>query len=122
LDVIAFKTEKEYAQIAPHPDKFADLVAKTTEMNLNLPDWPAEAVRSIKAPTLIVVGDSDLVRHEHAVEIFRLRGGGVAGDFSGLPDSQLAILHGTTHVGVVDRVDLLIPMIEAFLDKPTAEA
>jgi pimeloyl-ACP methyl ester carboxylesterase len=108
----------EYAQIAPHPDQFAELVAKTTEMNLNLPDWPAEAIRSIKAPTLIVVGDSDLVRPEHAVEIFRLRGGGVAGDFAGLPSSQLAILPGTTHVGVVDQADLLVPMITAFLDQP----
>jgi pimeloyl-ACP methyl ester carboxylesterase len=112
----------EYTQIAPNPDGFADLVAKTTEMNLSLADWPAEAVRSIKAPTLIVIGDSDLVRPEHAVEIFRLRGGGVAGDFVGLPDSQLAILPGTTHVGVVDRADLLLPMIKAFLGKPNTEA
>jgi pimeloyl-ACP methyl ester carboxylesterase len=109
----------EYAQIAPNPDGFAGLVAKTTAMNLSLTDWPAEAVRSIQAPTLIVVGDSDLVRPEHAVEIFRLRGGGVAGDFAGLPASQLAILPGTTHVGVVDRADLLVPMITAFLDQPT---
>ena len=108
----------EYAQIAPNPDGFAGLVAKTTAMNMNLADWPAEAVRSVKAPTLIVVGDSDLVRPEHAVEIFRLRGGGVAGDFAGLPASQLAILPGTTHVGVVDRADLLIPIVVAFLDKP----
>src|ERR1700730_2025222 len=93
----------EYAKIAPNPDRFADLVAKTTEMNLSLPDWPAEAIRSIKAPTLIVVGDSDLVGPDHAAEILRLRGGGLAAVSAGLPDSQLAILPGTSHVGVVDR-------------------
>ena len=56
-----------------------------------------EDVRAIAAPTLIVVGDSDVVRLEHAVGLFRLRGGGVMGDLAGLPDSQLAVLPGTTH-------------------------
>ena len=44
-----------------------------------------EDVRAIAAPTLIVIGDSDAVRLEHAVELFRLLGGGVMGDLAGLP-------------------------------------
>jgi len=51
----------------------------------------------------VIIGDSDIVRPEHVVEMFRLLGGGVPGDVSGLPRSQLAILPGTTHVTVVDR-------------------
>ena len=35
------------------------------------------------------------------VELFRLLGGGVPGDLTGLPKSQLAILPGTTHGTIV---------------------
>ena len=47
--------------------------------------WPPEAVRAITAPTLIVIGDADGTRPEHAVAMFRLRGGGMFGDLAGLP-------------------------------------
>ena len=58
-----------------------------------------------------MLGDSDGVRLEHAVELFKLRGGGVMGDLAGLPESQLAVLPGTTHFvppgsGVLDRADV----------------
>jgi hypothetical protein len=33
-------------------------------------------------------------------------------------DSQLAILPGTTHLDILARSDLLLPMITSFLDKP----
>jgi hypothetical protein len=65
---------------------------------------------------------ADIVRPEHIVEFFRLLGGGVIGDLAGLPRHQLAILPGTTHVTVADQVDLLVPMIKAFLDAPMPEA
>ncbi len=73
---------------------------------------------SIKALTLVIIGDSDIVRPEHAVEMFRLLGSGVAGDLAGLPRSQLAVLPGTTHVTLVERADWLLSMIAAFLDVP----
>jgi pimeloyl-ACP methyl ester carboxylesterase len=85
-------------------------------------DWPPETIQSIKAPTLVMIGDSDVVRPEHAVEMFRLLGGGVAGDVAGLPNSQLAVLPGTTHVTLVERADWLLSMITAFLDAPMPEA
>ena len=59
-----------------------------------------------------------MVRPEHAVEMFRLLGGGVAGDFHGLPRPQLAVLPGTTPITVVDRTDWLLSMLSAFLDAP----
>ena len=90
-------------------------------MNRQIPDWPPESIQSIKAPTLIIIGDSDVIRPEHAVEMFRLLGGGVAGDVAGLPRSQLAVLPGTTHVTLVDRADWLLSMMTAFLDAPMPE-
>ncbi len=47
-------------------------------------------------------------------------GSGVFGDVAGLPESQLAIIPGSTHVGVMEKTDWLLPMIIAFLDKPPA--
>ena len=109
----------EYMKIAPHPDHFARLFAKKTEMDRQTRDLSAEDIRGIKAPTLLIIGDSDLIRPEHAVEMFRLLGGGVFGDTpAGLPNSQLAVLPGTSHVTVVDRSELLVPMITSFLDAP----
>jgi pimeloyl-ACP methyl ester carboxylesterase len=108
----------EYMRIAPDPDHFATLFAKKTQMDRNIQDVPAEAIAAIKVPTLIVIGDSDLVRPEHAVEMFRLLGGGVFGDIAGLPDSQLAVLPGTTHVSIASRADLLLAIIPPFLDAP----
>jgi hypothetical protein len=55
---------------------------------------------------------------EHAVEMLRLRGGGIFGDIAGLPAAQLPILPGTTHVGILERADWLVPMVEAFRDAP----
>ncbi|MBE7556271.1 MAG: alpha/beta hydrolase [Anaerolineales bacterium] len=114
---------EEYMRIAPNPENFARLFAKKTEMDRGIRDIPAETIRAIKAPTLLIIGDSDLVRPEHAVEMFRLLGGGVFGDTpAGLPGSQLAVLPGTSHVTLVYRADLLLPIIPPFLDAPMPEA
>jgi pimeloyl-ACP methyl ester carboxylesterase len=91
-------------------------------MDRETQDLPAEAIQSIKAPTLLIIGDSDIVRPEHAVEIFRLLGGGVVGDIAGLPHSQLAVLPGTTHVTLVGRADWLQSMIGEFLDTPMPDS
>jgi hypothetical protein len=54
--------------------------------------------------------------------MFRLLGGGVFGDTpAGLPNSQLAVLPGTSHVTVVHRADLLLAIIPPFLDAPMPE-
>jgi pimeloyl-ACP methyl ester carboxylesterase len=114
--------EEDYARTAPNPGDWPRLVEKIKQLNRQLPEWPAEAVRSITAPTMLVYGDSDIVRPEHAAELFRLLGGGVPGDIAGLPRSRLAVLPGTTHVTLVHRADWLVPMVTEFLDAPMPEA
>jgi pimeloyl-ACP methyl ester carboxylesterase len=114
--------EEDYARTAPNPGDWPRLVEKIKQLNRQLPEWPAEAVRSITAPTMLVYGDSDIVRPEHAAELFRLLGGGVPGDVAGLPRSRLAVLPGTTHVTLVHRADWLVPMVTEFLDAPMPEA
>lgn len=113
----------EYMRIAPRPEDFNRLFEKKTQMDSQIKDIPAEAIQAIKAPTLLIVGDSDLIRPEHAVEMFRLLGGGVFGDTpAGLPNSQLAVLPGTSHVTIVERADWLASMTASFLDAPVKEA
>lgn len=113
---------EEYMRIAPRPEDFNTLFAKKTEMDKANQDVPDETIRALKMPVLYLIGDSDLIRPEHAVEFFRLVGGGVFGDMMPMPKSQLAILPGTSHVGMTDRAELLVPMITAFLDAPMPDA
>lgn len=107
-----------YTKVAPNPDAFPALISRLVEMDKLPYTWPAEAVQALAAPTLIVIGDSDGIRPEHAVELFRLRGGGRFGDIAGLPASQLAILPGTTHLGILERADFIVAMVTPFLDAP----
>jgi pimeloyl-ACP methyl ester carboxylesterase len=119
--------EEEYLRTAPNPDDFPTLVAKLKQLDMEPFAWPPEDIRGIAAPTLLIIGDSDAIRLEHAVEMFRLLGGGVMGDLVGLPKSQLAVLPGTTHFvppgsGVLDRADWPLSMTGEFLDAPLPEA
>lgn len=109
---------EEYTRIAPHPQDFPRLFAKQQQLDSEIQDCPPEAIRAIKAPTLLIIGDSDIIRPEHIVELFRLLGGGVIGDFDGLPRSRLAVLPGTTHVTLMDRAEWLVSIITQFLDTP----
>ena len=114
--------QSTYAEIAPDPTKWSALVFKIRDLDMHFGGWKSAELQAIQAPTLLIIGDSDIVRPEHVVEMFRLLGGGVPGDVSGLPRSQLAILPGTTHVTVVDRTGWLLSMVTAFLDAPSSQA
>lgn len=118
--------EETYLRIAPNPEDFPTLVEKLKQLDSTPYAWPVEDIWGIAAPTLFIVGDSDAVRLEHAVELFKLLGGGMMGDLTGLPKSQLAVLPSTTHFvppgfGVLDRADWLVSMIGDFLDAPMPE-
>jgi pimeloyl-ACP methyl ester carboxylesterase len=118
--------EEAYLRTAPNPDDFPTLVAKLKQLDMEPFAWPPEDIRGIAAPTLLIMGDSDAIRLEHAVELFRLLCGGVMGDLAGLPKSQLAVLPATTHFippgsGVLDRADWLLSIIPPFLDAPLPE-
>ncbi|WP_017555864.1 alpha/beta fold hydrolase [Nocardiopsis baichengensis] len=109
---------EEYTALAPDPGGWAALVERVKDMDApgNAPEWTRGQVRSVAAPVLLVTGDADIVRPEHAAEMFRLLGGGVPGDLAGLPDARLAVLPGTTHTGAVHRERYLAPMVAEFLD------
>jgi pimeloyl-ACP methyl ester carboxylesterase len=108
--------EQDYARVAPNPGDWPTLIEKIKDMDAELPEWTADDIGGLAAPSMLVYGDSDIVRPEHMVETFRLLGGGVPGDMAGLPRARLAVLPGTTHVTLVQRADWLASMVGEFLD------
>jgi pimeloyl-ACP methyl ester carboxylesterase len=104
-----------YREVAPDPDAWIPLVVKLNELDRSGHSWPRDQLAALQAPTLLINGDADIVRPEHAVEMFRILGGGALDDLVGVRQAQLALLPGTSHEGVLDRVEWLSSMILDFL-------
>ena len=92
-----------YAEAAPHPEHFQDFLAKCSAAAQADLGWTDDDLRALTAPTLLVIGDSDFVRVEHAAEMQRL-----------IADSRLAVLPAATHMSVMRQPELL-PMLGRFL-------
>ena len=107
-----------YRRVAPNPDGFVAMVERIKGVDTASAGASDDEVRTIAAPVMIVIGDADGIRLEHAVEMFRLLGGGVFGDFAGVPPSRLAVLPGATHVGLMMQTEALARLIVPFLDEP----
>lgn len=93
-----------YLRLAPDPGHFEQFAAKTSQAANNQKGWTAAELGSITAPTLLVLGDHDFIRLEHAVQMHGL-----------IPGAQLAVLPGATHMGVLRRTDLMVPLVTGFL-------
>jgi len=108
--------EQQYRTKSPHPDKLQDLLDKLGTFDEGSTGWSDADIEGITAPTLITVGDCDMVTLDHALRFLRLRGGDVNGDFVGVPASQLAVLPGTTHFLGLARTELVLDVVLPFLD------
>jgi pimeloyl-ACP methyl ester carboxylesterase len=95
-----------YDAVAPDPAHFGEFAARVTAL---VHDCPArtDELRSLRAPTLLIFGDRDFSPVTDAVELYEL-----------LPDAQLAVLPGTTHVGLTRRPAEVLALITPFLDAP----
>lgn len=109
--------EQDYLEKSPNPDKLQQLLDKLGAYD-DGGGWEDAQIEEYPAPTLITVGDCDMVRLDHAVRFLQLRGGDVNGDFVGVPASQLAVLPGTTHFSGLSRPSLVLELIVPFLDAP----
>jgi pimeloyl-ACP methyl ester carboxylesterase len=99
------KLKDAYLAVAPHPENLWIFFEKSVQRMRDFRDIPADALRGIQAPALVIAGDSDIVRPEHAIEQYRL-----------IAHSRLAILPGTDHMTLMSRATWLVPMIDEFLD------
>ena len=106
----------EYDKLAPDPKHWKEFINKMKKFVTTTYDFGADKLKAIKSPTLIIAADGDGVSPEHAVEMYRLRGGGYMIDFGPIPAAQLAIFPGTSHISVMMQTEWLLSMITPFLD------
>jgi pimeloyl-ACP methyl ester carboxylesterase len=66
--------------------------------------WTPAQLQTIRPPTFLIVGDRDILRVEHAVQMQHL-----------LPDARLAVLPATDHMALPDRAADVAPMLDEFL-------
>jgi pimeloyl-ACP methyl ester carboxylesterase len=107
-----------FLKVNPDPDRLKIMHDKDRERMLGFKDISDEDLKSIQAPTLILIGDRDIVRPEHALELSRA-----------LPRARLLILPGGHGDYLGEAVmtqretrypGLTVALIEEFLDSPAA--
>jgi len=111
---------QEYDRLAPRPQDFPILVEKLKALDATPYDWD-EAMHALQHPTMIVMGDHDIVTPENAVEMFRLRGGGASevaaqGYLTEPPPARLLVLPATSHIGVMVEADTIVALVSRFLE------
>jgi pimeloyl-ACP methyl ester carboxylesterase len=94
-----------YMRAAPDPQHWAAFIGKVKTLWLEMPDWPEDSLRAIRTPVLLVYGDHDDIRLEHAVQLQGL-----------IPAAQLAVLPATSHFMLIERADEVSRMTIHFLD------
>jgi pimeloyl-ACP methyl ester carboxylesterase len=108
--------EAEYKRLSPTPDHFSEFVRHVVAGFAKGNDLSAEQLQSTTAPMFFIHGDADGIRLEHIAEMFRLKGGEIHGDMRPRSTSRLAILPNTTHVSLMQRMAIIVPMVNDFLD------
>ena len=108
---------KSYAAIAPHPEDFPKLLDKMGAWMRRSYDWSGD-VKKLTMPVMLIYGDSDMIRLEHAVKFYQLLGGGLkdAGwQREHMSRNRLAILPNLTHyeMGLApELVDTALPFLD----------
>ena len=104
-----------YKQVAADPNGLQIMHDRDAKRMVNFKDIPDEQIQSIKAPALIIIGDKDIITPEHALQLHRQ-----------IANSELAIIPGGhgAYIGEITTItpdfkesDLVVPLIEKFLDK-----
>lgn len=80
---------------------------KVTGMTLKEPNIAPTMLSRITAPTLLLAGDHDVIRLEHIVDIF-----------NHLPNVELGIFPGSTHMAPYDHPALFNATVDRFLSTP----
>jgi pimeloyl-ACP methyl ester carboxylesterase len=108
--------ETEYKKLSPTPDKFDTFVKRVIQISIKPYDFGAGKLKATKAPMFFIHGDADGVRLDHIAEMFRLKGDEIFGDLRPRSESRLAILPNTTHITLMSKMDVIVPMVNDFLD------
>jgi pimeloyl-ACP methyl ester carboxylesterase len=113
--------EKAFKEHTPDAAAFEAYIEKMNVLGLEDHNISDAQMRSISAKTMVIAGDADSVKPEHALAMFKLRGGGdeeaaASGMLQEVPAARLVILSATSHLGIFGESAVLAPMVSAFLD------
>jgi pimeloyl-ACP methyl ester carboxylesterase len=79
-------------------------------------DWESDVIKSIQAPALVIIGDQDVVRPEHAVEMYRLL---PHGRLSIFPDNHGSYMGEIMSPNADSKVpELFVAMLNEYLAAP----
>ena len=106
LEDMPAELREAYLSTAPDPEQLPTFFAKSVQRMREFKGWTPEQVQSIRAPTLLIVGDRDVVRVEHAARMQQL-----------LPDGQLAVLPAADHMAMTGRATEVAQLVEGFLGR-----
>ena len=110
---------KSYAAVAPHPEDFPKLLDRMGEAMRKPYDWSAD-VKKVTMPTMLVYGDSDMMRPEHIVKFYQLLGGGLkdAGwQREHMSQNRLAIIPNKTHYDIffgTEVTETALPFLDGY--------
>lgn len=94
-----------YANVSPDgPDHFPVVAAKIVHMATTEPTLGTADLARVTSRTLVMAGDDDAISAEHTLALYR-----------GIPDSELAIIPGTSHALTIEKPDLCNQVILDFL-------
>lgn len=101
-----FMTEG-YGEVSPDGKAhYATVVKKLDVMHTSGPTLTTDDLKEIRCRTLVMLGDDDEVRLEHAIDLYRA-----------LPDGELAIIPGTSHGLLVEKPELCNQIMLDFLTR-----
>ena len=106
LDDMPLELQKAYLATAPHPEQLPSFFAKSVQRMRDFKGWTPAQIQRIHAPTLLVLGDRDVVRVEHAAQMQHL-----------LPDARLAVLPATDHMAMTERAADVARLVDGFLPR-----
>lgn len=94
-----------YGEVSPDGlEHYPVVVEKLARMHATGPTLTSEDLAAIDCRTLVMVGDDDEVRFEHAVALYRA-----------LPRAEFAVIPGTSHGLLVEKPDLCNGLFVEFL-------
>lgn len=104
-----------YKKVAADTNGLQVMHDRDAKRMVKFKDIPDEQIKAITVPTLIIIGDKDVITPEHALQLHRQ-----------ISNSELAVIPGGhgQYIGEITTItpdfkesDLAVPILETFLDK-----
>jgi pimeloyl-ACP methyl ester carboxylesterase len=100
-----------YLLLAPNPTQWPDLYRNVITMWRTQPQYTLNDLDHIKAPTLVMAGEHDLIKRQHTDQLAKA-----------IPGSHESIIAGATHMVPIDKPKIVNSEILNFLDNSTGES